>query len=158
MYRFLPGIKALKGVLESGAIGEICHIYSTHRFYLQDDGDVRVNRELGGGSLRDVGCYPVNLIGWLLNDYPQAVSAEKTMFQGVEHALVASLKYKSGVTANISCGFDGCSSMLTEINGTKGSKLTTCICQNGTVKLIGGSGNLPAINDAIVITGECLLK
>ena len=41
---------------------------------------------------------------------------------------------------------------------TKESKLATCICQNGTVKLIGGSGNLPAINDAIVITGECLLK
>ena len=41
---------------------------------------------------------------------------------------------------------------------TKESKLATCICQNGTVKLIGGSGNLPAINDAIVITGECLIK
>lgn len=123
MYRFLPGIKALKDILARGDIGEVCHIYSTHRFFLQDHGDVRVNRELGGGSLRDVGCYPVNLIGCLLNDYPQAVSAEKTVFQGVEHALVASLKYKSGVTANISCGFDGCSSMLTEINGTKGSIL-----------------------------------
>jgi len=41
---------------------------------------------------------------------------------------------------------------------TKESKLATCICQNGVVKLIGGSGNLPSINDAIVITGECLLK
>ena len=47
---------------------------------------------------------------------------------------------------------------LNFFNVTKGSKLTTCICQSGAVKLIGGSGNLPAINDAIVITGECLLK
>ncbi|MBS6952206.1 MAG: Gfo/Idh/MocA family oxidoreductase [Enterocloster asparagiformis] len=123
MYRFLPGIRALKEALEQGAVGEIRHIYSTHRFYLQNNGDVRVNQELGGGCLRDVGCYPVNLIGWLTDDYPQCVSAEKTMFQGVEHALAASLKYKNGVTANISCGFDGCSSMVTEINGTKGSIL-----------------------------------
>ncbi len=123
MYRFLPGIRALKEALEQGAVGEIRHIYSTHRFYLQNNGDVRVNQELGGGCLRDVGCYPVNLIGWLTDDYPQSVSAEKTMFQGVEHALAASLKYKNGVTANISCGFDGCSSMVTEINGTKGSIL-----------------------------------
>lgn len=40
MYRFLPGMKALKEILERGDIGEICHIYSTHRFFLQDDGDV----------------------------------------------------------------------------------------------------------------------
>lgn len=98
-------------------------IFATHRFYLESKENVRVNAQLGGGSLRDVGCYPVNLIGWILNDYPTAVSAEKTVFQGVDHALVANLRYKNGVTANISCGFDACSVMLTEINGTKGSIL-----------------------------------
>ncbi|MCD7907220.1 MAG: Gfo/Idh/MocA family oxidoreductase, partial [Clostridium sp.] len=34
MYRFLSGIRALKEALEQGAVGEIRHIYSTHRFYL----------------------------------------------------------------------------------------------------------------------------
>lgn len=123
MYRFLPGTGELKQLLDKKVIGEVRHIYSTHRFYLESKENVRVNAQLGGGSLRDVGCYPVNLIGWILNDYPTAVSAEKTVFQGVDHALVANLRYKNGVTANISCGFDACSVMLTEINGTKGSIL-----------------------------------
>ncbi len=123
MYRFLPGTRELKRLLDKKVIGEVRHIYSTHRFYLEDKENVRVNEQLGGGSLRDVGCYPINLLGWVLNDYPIAVSAEKTVFQGVDHALVANLRYKNGVTANISCGFDACSVMLTEINGTKGSIL-----------------------------------
>lgn len=147
MYRFLPGIRTLKEILDRGTIGEIRHIYSTHRFYLQNDGDVRVNRELGGGSLRDVGCYPVNLIGWLTDAYPEAVSAEKTVFQGVEHALVAGLKYKNGVTANISCGFDGCCCMVTEINGTRGSILIrdTFIDTTKPILVMDADGNTEEI-------------
>lgn len=94
--RVIPGMKILKELLDQKAVG---------------------------GCLRDVGCYPLNLIGWILDDYPIAISAEKTMFQGVDHALTANLRYKNGVLANISCGFDGCSAMVTEINGTKGSIL-----------------------------------
>lgn len=123
MYRFLPGMKTLKTLLDQGEIGEVRHIYSTHRFYLGDNQNVRVNAALGGGSLRDVGCYPVNLLGWILEDYPVAISAKKNVFQGVDHALAVNLKYPNGVTANISCGFDGHSMKLTEINGTKGGIL-----------------------------------
>ncbi len=154
MYRFLPGTVKLREILDSGAIGQIRHIYSSHRFHLENDGDVRVSRELGGGCLRDVGCYPVNLVGWLLDSCPESVSAQKTMFQGVDHALTACLKYKDGVMANISCGFDGCSVMVTEINGTKGSILmrNTFIDSESPILLFDAEGGMREIP---VETSQC---
>lgn len=154
MYRFLPGIDKLREILDSGEIGQIRHIYSTHRFYLENDGDVRVSRELGGGCLRDVGCYPVNLIGLLTDGYPESVSAERTVFQGVDHALTACLRYKDGVTANISCGFDGCSVMVTEINGTRGSILmrNTFIDSESPILVFDAGG---VMREVPVKQGQC---
>ena len=147
MYRFLPGVLKVKEILDKGMIGDIHHIYSSHRFLLENMGDVRVNQNLGGGSLRDVGCYPVNLLGWILEDYPEKIAAVKTEIQGVDYSLAASLRYKNGVTANISCGFDGHSSMITEINGTKGSLLIrdTFIDTQKSIWLTDMQGNMEEI-------------
>lgn len=46
--------------------------------------------------------------------------------------------------------------VLNYFNATKGSATTTAVCQDGTIKLIGGT--MPAIGDGIAITGECLIS
>jgi len=123
MYRFTTRMKKMKELLDLGVIGEVKHINSTFRFLLADNSNVRVNKELGGGSLRDVGCYPINIIGLILNDYPISFTAQKVEFQGVDSSLTAVLKYKNGVIATASAGFDAQSTLLTEINGTRGSMI-----------------------------------
>ena len=45
--------------------------------------------------------------------------------------------------------------VLNFFNATKGTQVTSAICQNGTVQLIG---TMPSVNDAIAITGECLIR
>lgn len=121
MYRFTTKTKKLQELLHSGVIGDIKHIGATWRFVLEDNSNVRLNESLGGGSFRDVGCYPVNLIGMILNDEPLSVCAKKVSFQGVDMALSAVLKYKNDVLCTISSGFNSQSGILTEINGSKGS-------------------------------------
>ncbi len=121
MYRLTTRTKKLKELLDSGVIGEVMHINSTQRFLLKDNGNVRVSEALGGGSLRDVGCYPINIIGMIIKDEPVSFCAQKVMFQGVDKALSAVLKYKSGAICTASSGFDACSTLLTEINGTQGT-------------------------------------
>ena len=121
MYRFTTRIAKLKELLASGVIGEVKHIGSTWRFVLTDNKNVRVSEELGGGSLRDVGCYPVNLIGMILQDEPISICAQKVTFQGVDLALSAVLKYNNDILCTISSGFNSQSTILTEINGTQGS-------------------------------------
>ena len=123
MYRFTPRTRMLQDLLAKGEIGELRFISSNWRFLIKDNSNVRVNEALGGGSLRDVGCYPINLIGMIMQDEPVCVCAQKVTFQGVDLALSAVLKYKNGVLCTVSSGFNAQSPVVTEINGTQGTIL-----------------------------------
>ncbi len=121
MYRYTVKMKRVTELLDSGIIGEIKHINSSFRFLLREENNIRMNAAVGGGSLWDVGCYPVNLIGMLLNDYPIRISAQQIVKNEVDIALSAVLKYESGILATLNCGFDSQSALNTEINGTTGT-------------------------------------
>lgn len=123
MYRFTTRTKMLKALLDEQIIGEVKNVNSTFRFYLDRPNDVRINPELGGGALWDVGCYPVNLIGMIMGEEPLSFCAQKIEKYGVDYSLSAVLKYRSGALCTVNCGFDAQSTMLTEINGTSGSLL-----------------------------------
>ncbi|EET62300.1 oxidoreductase, NAD-binding domain protein [Marvinbryantia formatexigens DSM 14469] len=121
MYRFSSRSRKLKELVDAGIIGEIRHINSSHRFVLEDMNNVRVNEKLGGGSIRDVGCYPINMTGMLLNETPEKICALQTKMQGVDFSLSAVLQYSNGVMASVHSGFDSHSAQVTEIDGTVGS-------------------------------------
>ncbi len=123
MYRFTLKTAKLKELLASKVIGDVKHIHSTFRFVMRPGPNIRLDPLLGGGSLWDVGCYPVNLIGMILQDEPVSVCAMKTESEGVEYALDAVLKYKNGVICTLGSGFDSHSAQLTEILGTEGTLL-----------------------------------
>lgn len=125
MYRLTPRVQKLRELIDAGAIGELRAIYSSHRFCLTDHKNVRVNATLGGGSLWDVGCYPVNLIGLLTGCEPLEIRALREEFQGVDASLSAVMRYPGGVMCTLSCGFDSQCAMVTEINGTQGSLVLT---------------------------------
>lgn len=123
MYRFTLKTAKLKELLAAKVIGDVKHIHSTFRFVMRPGPNIRLDPQLGGGSLWDVGCYPVNLIGMIMQDEPISVCAMKTASKGVEYALDAVLKYKSGAICTLGSGFDSNSAQLTEINGTEGTLL-----------------------------------
>ncbi len=123
MYRFTSRIQTLKKLLDSGAIGEVRHINSTFRFYNNRVKDVRFDPALGGGSLWDVGCYPINLIGMIMGEEPVSLCAQKTEKHGVDYSLTAVMKYRSGALCTASCGFDSDSALVSEINGSTGGIL-----------------------------------
>jgi xylose dehydrogenase (NAD/NADP) len=60
MYRYTDRTRKVLEVVRSGALGEIKFISSTFRFLLANPASIKLKQELGGGSLYDVGCYPVN--------------------------------------------------------------------------------------------------
>ncbi|MDD4080150.1 MAG: Gfo/Idh/MocA family oxidoreductase [Eubacteriales bacterium] len=123
MYRFTTRTQKVKELLGEGIIGEIRHINSTFRFLLEDLSDIRLNAELGGGSLWDVGCYPVNFLGMLMGEEPTDVSALKVARQEVDDSLSAVLRYRNGAIATVNSGLNSQSCMFTEINGTGGTLL-----------------------------------
>lgn len=120
MYRYTDRTRKVKDIVDRGEIGEIRYIQSTFRFLLDRPNTIKVKPELGGGSLYDVGSYPVNFVGLFMNELPESVVTECVMDNGVDVLFSALLKYPNGVIASISSGFNAFNQMNSEIIGTKG--------------------------------------
>ena len=76
MYRHNPQTKRLVELVEGGAIGRLRLVRAAFSFPLDDASNVRLNAELEGGALMDVGCYCVSG-SRLLAGEPEAVYGEQ---------------------------------------------------------------------------------
>jgi predicted dehydrogenase len=92
---------------------------------------------LGGGSLYDVGCYPVNFTGLVVDELariqavatgkpadpaplPESVSVQCVKEGGVDVLFAALLKYPSGLIASLHSGFNAQMQIESQIIGSKG--------------------------------------
>lgn len=120
MYRYTERTRKVEEIIDSGVLGEIRHVESTFRFFLDREGTIKMNRELGGGALYDVGCYPVNFATMVLKEEPHKISATATMRDQVDVQISALLTYEGGKTASLHAGFNAFGKNHSEIIGTKG--------------------------------------
>ena len=75
MYRFHPQWVKLKELIADGTIGDLKSIQSSFSFFEDDPNSIVNNKEMGGGSLMDIGCYPISLSRFLFGAEPKSVSA-----------------------------------------------------------------------------------
>jgi xylose dehydrogenase (NAD/NADP) len=120
MYRYTDRISKVSSILSSNSIGEIKQINSTFRFFLDRPSDIRILPEFGGGSLYDVGSYPVNFISMIMKSLPVAYTAQSIKESNVDVLFSGILKYQNGVIATLNSGFNAFKEMHSEIIGTKG--------------------------------------
>lgn len=120
MYRYTDRVRRIKEVLDSGEIGRLRYIQSTFRFLLNRPNTIKERPELGGGSLYDVGCYPVNFLGMVTGQLPESYVSQCVVENGVDTIFSAVLKYPDGVISSINSGFNAFNQMNSEIVGTKG--------------------------------------
>lgn len=122
MYRFTDRYMRLRAILDEGLIGDVRSVSSSWRFLLNRVNTIKERPELGGGSLYDVGCYPVSLVNDIMGDLPAEVHTVRNINEnGVDVSIQAIMKYSDGRMARIDAGFDSNSAKCTEISGTKGS-------------------------------------
>lgn len=120
MYRYTPRIKKVMEIVESGVLGEIRHIDTSFRFMMDRDGDIRMDKELGGGALYDVGSYGVNFLTLLMKKEPVSILGTKKMEEGVDVQSTVLFEYEDGITGVIHSGFNSFEKNEAEIIGTKG--------------------------------------
>src|ERR1051325_4538638 len=60
MYRHHPQTLKVQELVKSGSLGTLKLIRGSFSFVLTHEGDVRLKPEWGGGSIWDVGCYPIS--------------------------------------------------------------------------------------------------
>lgn len=121
MYRHHPLTQAVERSVQEGAIGELRFIRGAFTFPLTRANDVRFDPALGGGSLWDVGCYPVSYSCLLAGAAPTDVFGwEERSPSGIDMAFAGMLKFPNGAAAQFDCGFRAAFRAEMEIVGTEG--------------------------------------
>jgi xylose dehydrogenase (NAD/NADP) len=123
MYQFHPQHRRVKEIISSGEIGDVKCMRSSFSFYLRDrETNIRMNAQLGGGSLFDVGCYCVHSIRNLLDSEPAELFVQSNFDQhhSIDMTTSGWMKMKNGVHALFDCSFEMFSQQKYEIIGTKG--------------------------------------
>jgi predicted dehydrogenase len=62
-------------LVRAGAVGELRGIMSVFSYYNADPRNIRNVREIGGGGLMDIGCYPITMSRFLFEREPARVAA-----------------------------------------------------------------------------------
>jgi dihydrodiol dehydrogenase / D-xylose 1-dehydrogenase (NADP) len=153
--RFLPSITKTMELIASGALGEVRHIKSDFGVWREFDPLNRAfNKELGGGSLLDIGIYPLFLT-LLLWGEPDTISAVADVGStAVDESLALTLKYNDGRIATLFSSFTVNSTVETHICGTKGRlKLNRWWFCPVTLELTKGEGDTVAIDPHAVGNG-----
>jgi predicted dehydrogenase len=79
--RFLPSMQRVSEIIKSGVIGEVRTIYADHDQWLPESKAARLHfAEWGGGSLLDLGIYPISFAFFLLGQ-PSKITATATLSQ-----------------------------------------------------------------------------
>lgn len=123
MYRHHPQLTRLRELLDAGAIGELVSVDAAFTF-VQDRGeplDIRLRPDLGGGSLTDIGCYPVDFLGWLTGQEPEEFGAvAHRLDNGADTRVSVAARYGT-LTANLHSSFDSAFRAGATLYGSAGS-------------------------------------
>ncbi|MCS7055099.1 MAG: Gfo/Idh/MocA family oxidoreductase [Thermoflexales bacterium] len=121
MYRHHPQTLQVKSLIERGTIGEVRLVRGSFTFSLTNRSNIRVNADLDGGSLWDVGCYPISYARAMIGAEPvEAFGMQFTGPSGVDETFIGTLRFGENIFAQFDCGFGAPFRMHMEIVGSEG--------------------------------------
>jgi predicted dehydrogenase len=121
MYRHHPQTKIVGEWVRSGRLGEITQVWGVFNFQIGARNDVRLVPEYGGGSLWDVGVYPMSFAQYVYSSPPEQVfGMQWTGDTGVDETFVGQMRYPKGGLAQIACSFRNPFNIQMEIIGREG--------------------------------------
>jgi xylose dehydrogenase (NAD/NADP) len=118
MYLHHPQVIRAVELARSGALGRLELVNGTFSFFLDHPGDPRIDLAMGGGSLWDVGCYPVSLSRRIAGEEADAVNAFARFDErGVDRTFLGQLRFPGGLLAQFDSGFAAPDRQRVEIVG-----------------------------------------
>jgi len=158
----------IKEIVDSGILGKLQLIKGAFTFTLTREGNFRWMEEMGGGSIWDVGCYPISFARMIVGAEPVEVFGwQLTGPGGSDESFFGQMRFKDEVHMQFDCGFKSPSRSFIELVGTDatlnipnpfkpGRKNEILFIQNEKtqkIKINGGelySGEVEDICDAIL--------
>lgn len=120
--RFLPIYSQIRRWLDSGKIGEVRLVQANFGIKPTIDNSHRLlNPELAGGSILDLGIYPLTLADWVYQETPRQIQASGHLGEtGVDEQMAATLRYSGDRLAQIYSAVNLHTSATATIFGTEG--------------------------------------
>jgi predicted dehydrogenase len=121
MYRHHPQTLQVKEIVNGGQLGRLQLIKGAFTFTLKREGDIRLMKETGGGSIWDVGCYPISYARMIAGTEPLEVFGWQTVGAGgADMTFVGQMRFPGEVSAQFDCGFVSPQRSYMEIIGSDG--------------------------------------
>ena len=122
MYRHHPQTLRVKEMVEQGAVGKVQLVKGEFTYNMDSEANVRLDPGLGGGSIWDVGCYPVSYARYILGSEPEEVFGwQVTGNSGVDEFFTGQMRFPGGIFAQFDSGFRNPYRSRIEIVGSKGA-------------------------------------
>lgn len=119
----IPAFIKAKQWVKTGKIGDVKLISASFGNHAKFNPESRLfNPDLAGGSVYDVGVYPIQFATGILNECPEFVNGMATICEtGVDEYAAINMSFKSGALATLSCGLTAYTNRDARIYGTKGN-------------------------------------
>jgi len=122
MYRHHPQTLKVQELVSSGSLGTLKLIRGFFSYVLSREGDVRLNPEWGGGSIWDVGCYPISYTRTVVGEEPLEVFGwQVTGETGIDATFVGQMRFAKNVLAQFDSSFVIPFRAFMEIIGSEGT-------------------------------------
>lgn len=150
--RFQPAVQAAKEVIAWGRIGDVVGVQGDFVAYREFNATDRLFApELGGGSILDLGVYPISLAQFFLGDVKATQCSARLYPNGVDAAASITLRHDGDALSSIACSIDSHGPVRFTILGTKGWIEIQPPFFRPTTISINRSGALPRIIETKVV-------
>jgi predicted dehydrogenase len=121
MVRLHPRWLAARELLRKGKIGELRAYVGTFGYNPPPGQNIRYDASAGGGTMLDVGFYPVTTARFCFDEEPLAVSAtmDRDPDAGIDRLVSAVMRFRRG-TATFTCGMQLAPFQRVDLIGTRG--------------------------------------
>ena len=121
MMRFHPQTQYLRELVTKRVIGDLRLIRGVFAFTLENPGDIRLDTNMGGGSLWDLGCYCVSFARTVLQAEPVEVNAYQVCGDtGVDMSFSAQMQFPTGTLVQFFSSFQSFAHIEADFLGTEG--------------------------------------
>lgn len=121
MYRHHPQTQLVKSLVEEGRLGRLQYVRGSYSYTFTRQGNYRADPARGGGSIWDVGCYPISYARLLAGSEPVEVFGRRVDGSGgYDESFYGQMLFANGVQAQFDCGFASPLRTQIEAVGTEG--------------------------------------
>ena len=122
MYRHHPQTLKVQELVRDGSLGTLQLVRGSFSYVLSGAANVRLKPEWGGGSIWDVGCYPISYARSVLGENPLEVFGQQVIGPtGIDDTFVGQMRFTHDVLVQFDSSFVIPFHVIMEIVGSEGT-------------------------------------